>query len=191
MTRLAQLLHYTSLSQALFSKPLSPIGPTQPSRGECDQENSPLSLPRWTPCLFLFIFLFFLVCFLSYFPMLSTLYCLYLEKKKKKTTTVLLISSVVFYICYFGLLFWLLSNPHPPLSFLLQLRLVCDWILSRLLRHTGGMCITHGMLGGWSLTPFTLLSPSPVELVRGLTLYKSETQYLKKKKKDKVYLIWR
>ncbi|XP_040014025.1 erbin [Xiphias gladius] len=33
MTRLAQLLHYTSLSQALFSKPLSPIGPTQPSRG--------------------------------------------------------------------------------------------------------------------------------------------------------------
>ena len=58
MTRLAQLLHYTSLSQALFSKPLSPIGPTQPSRGECDQENSPLSLPRWTPCLFLFIYFF-------------------------------------------------------------------------------------------------------------------------------------
>uniref|UniRef100_A0A3Q3K5M4 RRM domain-containing protein n=1 Tax=Monopterus albus TaxID=43700 RepID=A0A3Q3K5M4_MONAL len=74
MTRLAQLLHYTSLSQALFSKPLSPIGPTQPSRGECDQENSPLNLPRWTPCLFLFTFL--LVYFLSYFPMLCTLCCL-------------------------------------------------------------------------------------------------------------------
>lgn len=67
MTSLAQLLHYTSLSQALFSKPLSPIGPAQPSKGECDQENSPLSLPRWTPCLFfdfVFVFLFGLFPFI-------------------------------------------------------------------------------------------------------------------------------
>lgn len=113
MTRLAQLLHYTSLSQALFSKPLSPIGPTQPSRGECDQENSPLSLPRWTPCLFLFIFLFFLVCFLSYFPMLSTFYCLLSRKKKKQYC---LISSVVFLYLLFWFVVLIIVQPPTPLS---------------------------------------------------------------------------
>uniref|UniRef100_A0A0E9WBT2 Uncharacterized protein n=1 Tax=Anguilla anguilla TaxID=7936 RepID=A0A0E9WBT2_ANGAN len=39
MTRLAQLVHYTSLSKALFANPLFPLGP-QTSMGECDQENS-------------------------------------------------------------------------------------------------------------------------------------------------------
>lgn len=122
MTRLAQLLHYTSLSQALFSKPLSPIGPTQPSRGGCDPENSLLNLPRWTPCL-LFVYLFFLVCFLSYYPMLSTFYyCLYLE------TAGLLISSVVFifviFVCYFD------YCPTPtPLS-LSTTATACVWLSS-------------------------------------------------------------
>lgn len=100
MTSLAQLLHYTSLSQALFSKPLSPIGPTPPSRGECAQENSPLNLPRWTPCLFLFIFLFFSVCFLSYFPMLSTFYCLYLENEKYCLSLALCL-YLLFLVCCF------------------------------------------------------------------------------------------
>lgn len=123
MTRLAQLLHYTSLSQALFSKPLSPIGPTQPSRG-----NVTRRIARWTfqdghLVSFYLFFFSFLVCFLSYFPMLSTLYCLYLE------TTVLLISSVVFYICYFGLLFWLLSNPPPP-SLFSATAAACVWLNS-------------------------------------------------------------
>lgn len=162
MTSLAQLLHYTSLSQALFSKPLSPIGPAQPSRGECDQENSPLNLPRWTPCLFWFCFLFyfsFLVCFLSYSPMLSNSDCLYLE------STVMLICSVVLYLLFWFVVLIIVQPPQPPLSFLLQLQLVCDWILSRLLQHTGGMCITHGMLGG-SLTLYTPLSPPPVDTAR-------------------------
>lgn len=43
MTSLAQLLNYTSLSQALFSKPQSPIGPTQPSRGDVTRR-----IARWT-----------------------------------------------------------------------------------------------------------------------------------------------
>lgn len=86
-------------------------------KGECDQENSPLSLPRWTPCLFLFIFLFFLVCFLSYFPMLSTFYCLYLEKKKKKKRNYSICLSLA--LCLY-LLFWfvvlIIVQPPTPLS---------------------------------------------------------------------------
>lgn len=121
MTSLAQLLHYTSLSQALFSKPLSPIGPAQPSRGECDLENSPLNLPRWTPCLFIYLFIF--VCFLSYYPMLSTFYyCLYLE------TAGLLISSVVFifviFVCYFD------YCPTPPPPSLSATAAACVWLSS-------------------------------------------------------------
>lgn len=58
------------------------------------------------------------------------------------------------------LLFWFVvlifvQPPPPSLSLLLQLQLVCDWILSRLLRHTGGMCITHGVLWRW-LTLYSL-----------------------------------
>lgn len=109
MTSLAQLLHYTSLSQALFSKPLSPIGPAQPSRGECDQENSPLNLPRWTPCLFWFIYLFypFLVCFLSYSPMLSNSDCLSLE------STVMLICSIVLYLLFWFVVLIIVQPPNP------------------------------------------------------------------------------
>ena len=145
MTSLAQLLHYTSLSQALFSKPLSPIGPTQPSRGNVTRRIARWAFQDGHLVSFYFIFLFFLVCFLSYFPMLSTFYCLYLEKKKLQY---LLISSVVFIFVILVCCFDYCPTPHPPLSLLLQLQLVCDWILSRLLRHTGGMCVTHGMMGG-------------------------------------------
>lgn len=106
-----------------------------------------------------FCFSFFLVCFLSYSPMLSNSDCLYLE-----STVLLICSAVIFVIlvCCFDYC----PTPQPPLSFLLQLRLVCDWILSRLLQHTGGMCVTHGMLGGW-LTLDTALSPCPVDTARG------------------------
>lgn len=106
MTRLAQLLHYTSLSQALFSKPLSPIGPTQPSRG-----NVTRRIARWTfqdgHLVSFYLFIFLLVCLLSYFPMLSTLYCLYLE------TAVLLFSSVVFIFVILVCCFDYCPTPTP------------------------------------------------------------------------------
>jgi len=152
MTRLAQLLHYTSLSQALFSKPLSPIGPTQPSRG-----NVTRRIACWTfQDGHLVSFYFF--CFFFWFVSFHTFPCCPLSTVSLYKLQYCLSLAFVFYICYFGL-FWLLSNPPPPSLFLLQLRLVCGWVLSRLLRHTGGMCIPHGMLGG-SLTLYSLVTSS-------------------------------
>lgn len=59
--------------------------------------------------------------------MLSTFYCLYLEKKKeKKKLQYLLISSVVFIFVILVCCFDYCPTPHPPLSLLLQLQLVCD-----------------------------------------------------------------
>lgn len=81
-----------------------------------------------------FIFDFILVCFLSYFPMLSTLYCLYL-----RTTAVICLSlSVVFcfffYICYFLVCCFLIivqpPLPEPPLlSLSATAAACCGWVL--------------------------------------------------------------
>lgn len=70
MTRLALLLHYTSLSQALFSKPLSPIGPTQPSRGNVTRRIARRTFQDGHLVSFIY-FSFLLVCSFSYLPMLS------------------------------------------------------------------------------------------------------------------------
>lgn len=154
MTRLAQLLHYTSLSQALFSKPLSPIGPTQPSRG-----NVTRRIARWTfqdGHLVSFIyFSFLLVCFLSYFPMLSTLYCLYLEKK----TAVLLISSVVFIFVILVCCFDYCPTPSP-LS-LSATAAACVWLNSVQVATAYRWDVYHTWDVRRSTNTFTLLSPTP------------------------------
>lgn len=148
----------------MFSKPLSPIGPTQPSRGECDQENSLLNLPRWTPCLFFFYYyLFFSFSFwfvsFHYYPMLSH-FLLSLSGKQ----TVFLISSVDFFIyifvisvCCFCFFFYC---PNPPPTLLSLFCYSCSLCVVELSPGCYGipvgMCVTHGMLEG-SLTLLTRL----------------------------------
>lgn len=52
--------------------------------------------------------------------MLSNSYCLYLE------STVMLICSIVLYLLFWFVVLIIVQPPNSPLSFLLQLRLVCD-----------------------------------------------------------------
>lgn len=85
-------------------------------KGECDQENSLLNLPRWTSCLFLFIYFLFWFVYFHTFPCcpLSTVciqklqYCYSLA------------------LCLY-LLFWfvvlIIVQPPSPLSFCYSCRL--------------------------------------------------------------------
>lgn len=142
MTRLAQLLHYTSLSQALFSKPLPPDRANAAFKGECDPENSQLNLPRWTPCLFFFIFIFFIFRLFPFtlFHFVHSLLSLF--RNYSFCWSVALCLSLLF------LFVILVVVQPPPLPSLLLLQLVCGWVLSGLLRHIAGMCGTQGGLGG-------------------------------------------
>lgn len=155
MTSLAQLLHYTSLSQALFSKPLSPIGPTQPSRGNVTRRIARWAFQDGHLVSFYFIFLFFLVCFLSYFPMLSTFYCLYLEKKNYSICLSLA-------LCLY-LLFWfvvlIIVQPPTPLSLFCY---SCSLCVIEFCPGCYGIpvgCVSHmGWWGGGSLTLDSLVT---------------------------------
>ena len=141
MTRLAQLLHYTSLSQALFSKPLSPIGPTQPSRG-----NVTRRIARWTfqdghLVSFFFYFFIFIFLFSVCFPFILSHVVQSLLSLPRNCSY---LSRCVLYLLFLFVIL-IIVQPLPPSLFLLQLQLVCDWILSRLLRHIGGdVCHTKG-----------------------------------------------
>lgn len=107
----------TSLSQALFSKPLSPIGPPQPSRG-----NVTRRIARWTfqdgHLVSFFFFSFGL--FFSYSPILSNLRCLYLVVHYCLSLALCL--YLLFLVCCFDYC----PTPTPSL-FPLQLHLVCDY----------------------------------------------------------------
>lgn len=158
MTRVAQLLHYyTSLSQALFSKPLSPIGPTQPSRGECDQENSPLNLPRWTPCLFLFFFIFFLLKFFSFglFPFILS-HVVHSLLSLSRILQYCLSLALCLYLLFWFVVLIIVQPPHPPLSFRYSCSLCVIEFCPGCYGIPMGMCVTHGMLGG-SLTLYSLV----------------------------------
>lgn len=122
MTRLAQLLHYTSLSQALFSKPLSPIGPTQPSRG-----NVTRRIACWTfQDGHLVSFYFF--CFFFWFVSFHTFPCCPLSTVSLYKLQYCLSLAFVFYICYFWFVL-IIVQPPTPLS-LPATAAACVWLSS-------------------------------------------------------------
>ena len=126
-----RLVHFTSLNQALFSKPQSPSGPTKPSWGKMWPGDKAAEHSKMdTLSLFCFYFLYFFISFLSFYshvvhsllslPRTSSFVFYFFYKY---------ISIYIIGIFWFILFFHFRPSPLPPYPFSppLQLQLVCGW----------------------------------------------------------------
>lgn len=161
MTRLARLLHYTSLSQALFSKPLSPIGPTQPSRGNVTRRVARWAFQDGHLVSFCWIFLFFF-----WFVSFHTFPCCPLSPVSIQKLQYCLSLALCLYLLFWFVVLIIVQPPHPPLSF----RYSCSLCVIEFCPGCYGIPVGRVSHMAWDMLggSLTLYSPTPVAVVWGL-----------------------